>query len=234
MIKTGTPEQKVTVPVDGQTPILEGSGLKQGPREHGASGDVVLAVGQGAPVVVSKGCEPPTIAELAAARKGQTLPVKHVEAPITALLKPNLDAKVRSFFAAYENSDPKAMRAMLAAKTVYEDPVFPHLEDEQVGRMWSAVAGGSTKVKPQIDRLEVGEHGAEVDWVARYKFLGASIANHIHSSFAFDSEGKITRQKDTFDWRAWGSQTPFPLNLLLRTGLGQRLVQWFLGRQVGS
>lgn len=236
MINSGSIDLKgAPARTDGPQPV---AGTADHAPESGAIvlRDQVVATGQGAPVVVLKSTEPPSIAELAAARRGQ--PVKQAapaaEATPIAAAPPklDLDAKVRTFFAAFESSDPATMRGMLAAKTVYEDPVFPHLEDAQVGRMWNVVAGGGTKVKMQLERVEVGEHSAEVDWTPRYKFLGAQIVNHIHSSFTFDAEGKITRQKDTFDWRAWGDQTPFPVNLLLRTGLGQKLVQWYLGNQV--
>lgn len=217
--------------VDGQPAA---AGNADAGRESGAIvvRDQVVAPGRGAPVVVLKSGEPPSIAELAAARRGRTSPVEHVEAVVAAPVKVDLEATVRRFFAAFESADPAAMRGMLAPKTTYEDPVFPHLEDDRVHRMWNVVAGGGIRVKMQVDNVRVGERSAEVDWSPSYKFLGAPIVNHIHSRFTFDDQGKITQQKDSFDWRAWGNQTPFPLNLLLRTGLGQKLVQWYFGRQI--
>ena len=143
-----------------------------------------------------------------------------------------LTENAHSFFAAYTSGDPAAMRAQLAPGTVYQDPVFPHLEgQDQVGRMWKMVAGGGT-VHADVQNVVADKKGAEVTWVAKYKFLGADIENHIQTRLSFDDDGRITQQVDTFDWRAWGNQTPFPVRYLLRTSVGQRLVQWALGRRL--
>lgn len=142
------------------------------------------------------------------------------------------EATVRAFFDAYSRADAPAMNAMLAPQTAYEDPVFPHLEGGQVARMWNVVAGGKTPVNADVQQLQAEGNHVDVQWVARYKFLGASINNHITSRFELNADGKVTSQKDSFDWRAWGNQTPFPLNLVLRTSVGQHLVQGALGRQI--
>jgi|GEM_PF-2466100 len=143
-----------------------------------------------------------------------------------------ISKNARSFFAAYTNGNPAGMRAQLAPGTVYQDPVFPHLEgQDQVGRMWKMVAGGGT-VHADVQNVVADPQGADVTWIAKYKFLGANIENHIQTRLDFDDDGRITRQVDTFDWRAWGNQTPFPVRYLLRTSVGQRLVQWALGRRL--
>ena len=205
--------------------------------------DGLVPTGAGAPVIVPKRGEPMSIAQLAEARKsglgrGAQVREQPAAAPVerAAPARPSRAAvneqNVRAFFDAYSKGDPEAMNRKLAPSTVYEDPVFPHLEGPQVSKMWKVVAGGSTKVQAELNTLKATDSSVSVDWVANYKFLGAPIQNHIHSTFQLDPDGKITSQKDTFDWRAWGNQTPFPANLLLRTSLGQSLVQSLLGLQI--
>lgn len=136
-----------------------------------------------------------------------------------------------SLFARYSAGDPAGIKALLSTNTTYEDPLFPHLDGEKVGKMWDMVAS-SGKVYADVGSVNADRDSAKVSWVAKYEFLGASIENHIETELKFDEQGKVTSQKDTFDWKAWGEQTPWYTSWLLKRPVGQKLLQFVMGRRL--
>lgn len=123
---------------------------------------------------------------------------------------------IERFYAAFDAGDGETMAACYAPGAVFSDPVFPDLQGDRAGAMWTMV----TSVPGELD-IELLEHEADAErgtahWQARYVFTetGRPVLNDIQARFRF-RDGLITEHRDQFDFHAWARQALGPVGLLL-------------------
>lgn len=108
---------------------------------------------------------------------------------------------IRTLYEAFAARDGDAMAACYAPDATFEDPVF-RLSGKDVGDMWRMLTERGTDLRIEYRIVD----DAHAEWTARYTFDGNPVRNDIRSSFEFDADGRITRQRDTFDFRRWAAQ----------------------------
>lgn len=113
---------------------------------------------------------------------------------------------LHDFYAAFERLDAATMGAAYTADAHFSDPVFPDLSGPQVPAMWAMLTGRSTGIQLDVSKVEANDSAGKATWVAHYKFgpKQRPVVNHVSSTFVF-SEGKISREKDVFDFHAWAA-----------------------------
>lgn len=137
---------------------------------------------------------------------------------------------IRRLYEAFAAHDGDAMAACYAPDARFDDPVFA-LRGGDVGDMWRMLTErGSARITFEI------EGDARARWTAEYDFDGRPVRNQIESAFAFDGNGRILRQVDTFAFARWARQalgwkgmllgwTPF-LREAVRKQAARRLARW--------
>ena len=123
---------------------------------------------------------------------------------------------IRSFYAAFQRRDHRAMAACYAPDARFTDPVFRTLEGPRVGAMWRMLCERATDLRVEVSNVVADGRTGSADWEARYTFspTGRKVRNVIHASFEF-AGGKISRHQDDFDLHAWARQALGPKGLLL-------------------
>jgi len=85
----------------------------------------------------------------------------------------------------------------------FSDPVFGRLSCSEVKAMWQMLLSGSKDLQVVFSNIQATQTAGKCRWEAWYTFskTGRLVHNVIRSSFEF-KEGKIYRQKDSFNiWR---------------------------------
>jgi hypothetical protein len=126
------------------------------------------------------------------------------------------------FYAAFERLDAEAMGSCYAPDARFEDEVFTLRGQEEVAGMWRMLCAATREKGADVWKLsasgvEAGAISGQAHWVADYRFsaTGRLVHNVIDSSFEFNPEGLIQRQRDTFDLWAWSRQALGAPGLLL-------------------
>ncbi|HSI05916.1 MAG: nuclear transport factor 2 family protein [Myxococcota bacterium] len=106
-------------------------------------------------------------------------------------------------YGALQRRDAAALNAAYADDATFEDPVFGKLDAAGARKMWSTLLKGETlkmtfTVTPTDD-------GGTVQWVADYVLGRRPVHNEITSVVVL-RDGKISRQRDTFDFSKWVRQ----------------------------
>jgi ketosteroid isomerase-like protein len=119
------------------------------------------------------------------------------------------DAETRAalarFYEAFARGDGEAMAAMYAPDATFEDPIFL-LKGRDIGKMWIGLMRGAKGFSVQFNVAKAESGSGAVEWTARYLFGGRRrVVNAIVSEIEM-RDGRIVRQKDTFDFPRWVAQ----------------------------
>lgn len=115
---------------------------------------------------------------------------------------------VRNFYEAFARRDHRAMQSQYSDHIQFFDPVFGHLEGEQVRRMWQILCERARDFS-----LEIGEIRALDDeyvtcvWTARYTYsmTGKPVVNKVKAHMRIQN-GLITEHSDAFSFHRWAAQ----------------------------
>lgn len=133
-------------------------------------------------------------------------------------------ATLSALYDAMARRDGAAMAALYADDATFDDPVFS-LRGAEIGAMWTGLLRRAKEFSVSYTIAQAGSGKGVVEWTARYLFAGKNpVVNVILSELTLEG-GKITRQKDTFDFPRWAAQAlGTPGKLLGRFGWFQRSV----------
>ena len=114
---------------------------------------------------------------------------------------------VEAFYAAFAAHDGEKMAAAYAENATFSDPVFPSLRGKEVGGMWRMLTGRAKDLVLTIDEIREDGDNIIARWTAVYPFTstGNMVTNHVTSTIHIVN-GKITTQRDVFDFAAWQAQ----------------------------
>ena len=116
---------------------------------------------------------------------------------------------VERFYAAFAALDADTMQACYAPEAHFEDPVFTLDGAAQIGGMWRMLCE-ATRAKGlphwRLEFSDLTERSAH--WEAHYLFsaTGRLVHNRIDAEFEFDTEARITRHRDRYNFWAWSRQ----------------------------
>lgn len=113
---------------------------------------------------------------------------------------------IHDFYAAFEKLDAATMGVAYAPDAHFSDPVFTDLNGPEVPAMWAMLCGRSTGLRLDVSGVQADERTGRASWVAHYDFGPEQrpVVNHVTSVFDFE-DGRIRRQRDTFDFHAWAA-----------------------------
>jgi len=108
------------------------------------------------------------------------------------------------FYLAFKNRDYKSMGDCYHAEAEFSDPVFPDLKGKQVPAMWHMLVSGGKETKISFSDIRANDIEGSCRWEATYPYgkKRRMVHNVVTSHFQF-RDGKIFKQRDTFDLRAW-------------------------------
>lgn len=116
-------------------------------------------------------------------------------------------ALLEQFYQSFQNGDAAGMIACYHPAVDFEDPVFGKLHGAEVGQMWTMLL---ERARGNLDiayaDLKAEAYRGSAYWEARYQFsqTGRQVTNRVNSQFIFE-DGKISGQKDSFDFWRWSS-----------------------------
>ena len=145
-------------------------------------------------------------------------------------------ALLTRLFTALDLHDHVAMAACYHPKARFHDIAFD-LEGRAVGDMWRMICSGDIRV--EIEHVEADDRSGLARIVDSYSFgrRKKPVVNRIESRFQFRN-GRIVRQDDECDPRAWAEQSlgTGPLGALagrsrrLRSALARAKLAWWVLR----
>lgn len=131
-------------------------------------------------------------------------------------------ATLGRFYAAFALLDPDTMASCYAPEVQFDDEVFSLQGHEQVTGMWhmlcqSMQTTGRADWKLNYRAVVADARTGTVQWNATYRFgaTGRLVENRIEAQFQFDTEGRIVRHQDQFDFWRWSRQALGMPGLLL-------------------
>jgi len=115
--------------------------------------------------------------------------------------------RLEAFYKAFALKDADSMNQIYHEKATFYDPVFSNLPPGEVMKMWRMLCSRGKDLIIDFQVLEADEQEGKAKWTAHYTFsaTGRKVVNLINSRFLFEN-GKVTTQKDTFDFYAWARQ----------------------------
>jgi hypothetical protein len=132
-----------------------------------------------------------------------------------------------AFYSAFQKRDYRTMQSCYADKTIFFDPVFEDLVDDEVRLMWEMLCKRANDLSIQFGNVHVDEEYGTCDWIATYTFTKTKrrIVNKVKAHMRFQ-DGKIIEHSDQFRLSEWCKQA-FGLKgaLLGRTGWFQNKVR---------
>jgi ketosteroid isomerase-like protein len=141
-------------------------------------------------------------------------------------LHPNAQL-IHSFYVAFQARDGAAMAACYAPDVRFSDPVFPALEGEAAGAMWTMLCLRGKDLVIEFRDIQADDREGSAHWEAHYSFGPSKrkVHNIIEARFEF-RDGKIVRHTDSFDFHRWATQALGPLGWMFGwTGFLQGSVQ---------
>ncbi|HVZ46173.1 MAG TPA: nuclear transport factor 2 family protein [Ramlibacter sp.] len=120
---------------------------------------------------------------------------------------------IEDFYAAFARLDADAMARCYAQDARFEDEVFDLRGREEVAGMWRMLCRATQAKGRDVWKLEWRDVDAagvtgRAHWDAWYRFsaTGRMVHNSIDSRFEFDTDGRIARHRDRFDFWRWSRQ----------------------------
>ncbi|TNE65978.1 MAG: nuclear transport factor 2 family protein [Bacteroidetes bacterium] len=132
-----------------------------------------------------------------------------------------------SFYEALQNRDHVTMQACYADQASFSDPVFTCLNAAEVRAMWEMLLTRGKDLALTFRNIRADDRSGSAECTATYTFTatGRKVTNHIRSEFEL-ADGKILRQRDSFDFHRWARQALGLSGLLLGwTGFFQNKVR---------
>lgn len=130
-------------------------------------------------------------------------------------MHPNEELLTR-FYTAFQARDAEDMAACLHPQVRFSDPVFPHLEGEEVPAMWAMLCARGEDLRIEFSDIAADDSAGRAHWEARYTFsvTGRRVHNRIDARFSF-ADGRIAVHDDRFSFGRWARQALGPVGLLL-------------------
>ena len=118
-------------------------------------------------------------------------------------MHPNAELLTR-FYSAFAAKDHAIMARCYADDATFSDPVFPHLDADEVRAMWRMFCTSGNDVDVSFGEVEANDARGSARWEAIYAFpkTGRRVHNRIAASFTF-SDGLIAEHRDDFDLYRW-------------------------------
>lgn len=112
---------------------------------------------------------------------------------------------IHNFYTVFAKGNADEMVSYYHPDVVFEDPVFGRLKGDEAGRMWRMlIARSKGNLKITFSDVKVAGNFGEAKWEAVYPFGSEKRLDHNKIQSAFEcKEGKIIKQKDTFDLWKW-------------------------------
>jgi ketosteroid isomerase-like protein len=144
----------------------------------------------------------------------------------------NNEQLIRQFYTSFQNKDYKGMQACYHDKAVFHDPVFKHLNSNEVKAMWEMLCKNGKDLQLSFSDVKADETNGSCRWEAVYTFskTGKKVHNKITANFKF-ADNKIIAHTDHFNFWKWSSMalgfpgtllgwTPFLKGKVSKTALG--------------
>lgn len=113
---------------------------------------------------------------------------------------------ITSFYEAMAQRDHATVGSMYAENATFKDEGYDLKNGKQVASMWAMLLSRAKDYSLEFSNVQGTEAGGSAQWIVRYKFRGKNpVENHIKSQFTVEN-GKIVKQRDTFDFHKWASQ----------------------------
>ena len=111
---------------------------------------------------------------------------------------------LRHFYTAFNEKNADVMADSYHAEAVFSDPVFDHLQGDEIGMMWKMLCLQASTLEITAENIQADDEQGSADWTARYNFGKArrEVNNCIHAKFNF-KDGKIIRHTDDFNFWKW-------------------------------
>jgi hypothetical protein len=117
------------------------------------------------------------------------------------------------FYAAFARLDAHEMAVCYAPDAQFDDEAFSLRGHKEVAAMWHMLVEttrkhGQADWKLRYSDVEAGALTGHAHWEAHYRYSKTKrvVHNVIASSFEFDSNGLISRQRDSFNLWRWSRQ----------------------------
>lgn len=125
-------------------------------------------------------------------------------------------ALLTRFYSAFAEHDWATMAKCYHPDAQFSDPVFPHLDTEQVCAMWKMLLSSGTDLRLEFRVIEETASEGRVQWDAWYTFgaSGRNVHNRVSATFMI-KDGLIQVQKDAFNFWRWSRQALGVSGLLL-------------------
>jgi ketosteroid isomerase-like protein len=111
------------------------------------------------------------------------------------------------FYEAFAARDAKAMGALYADDSEFEDPVFGRLDARKARFMWRLLLGRATDLAVTYEIQATDETTARVAWTAEYTFSqsGRPVVNRVIGTLTC-RDGLIVDHRDVFSFWRWSRQ----------------------------
>lgn len=141
---------------------------------------------------------------------------------------------ITTFYEAFSRLDAPIMATCYHAEATFTDEAFINLNREQTVAMWTMLCSRAKNFSLTFSDIEANDTKGKAHWEPIYTFTGTGrlVHNIIDSEFEF-KDGKIWRQRDTFDFYRWSRQAFGPIGIMLGwTGLLRKKVQTEAGKSL--
>jgi ketosteroid isomerase-like protein len=120
------------------------------------------------------------------------------------------------FYAAFDARDGAAMAACYGPGAHFSDPVFPDLNGDEPGAMWTMLTSQATELHVELLERGAGDEDGTARWRAHYVFsqTGRPVVNDVRATFRF-ADGLIAEHRDQFSFHRWSRQALGAPGLLL-------------------
>jgi limonene-1,2-epoxide hydrolase len=121
-------------------------------------------------------------------------------------MHPN-ESLIHSFYEAFQKRDYRAMQEAYHPGAKFHDPVFQHLNAEEVKAMWQMLLTTAKDLRISYSNVHADDTKGSCHWEAWYTFSKTNrpVHNIIEARFEFKN-GKIQIHEDHFDLWAWSKQ----------------------------
>lgn len=114
----------------------------------------------------------------------------------------------RQFYEAFARRDHRAMLSHYSEGIQFFDPVFGHLEGEQVRSMWQILCERARDFSLEIGEVkQLDDEYVTCEWTARYSYsaTGKTVLNKVKAHMRIQN-GLITEHSDAFSFHRWAAQ----------------------------
>ncbi len=134
---------------------------------------------------------------------------------------------ITTFYEAFARLDAPTMATCYHPEATFTDEAFINLNHDQTVAMWAMLCSRAKNFSLTFSGVEANDTSGKAHWEPIYTFTstGRLVHNIIDSEFEF-KDGKIWRQRDSFDFYRWSRLAFGPLGIALGwTGFLRNKVQ---------